>query len=342
MLTAAVTKEKKSEAQITRSLLQQALEPVTGDLQTLDGHLVSLLPMTSATAREIAKHVFSAGGKRIRPALFFFSCRLTGYEGDHYYPIGSVCEYVHTASLLHDDVVDNSTMRRNKPTANSIWGDQAGVLVGDLIYARASELMAATGSLELVRTFSEAIRMMSEGEVFQLEQIFNPDITEEDYFRILRCKTAYLIAACSKAAGFLANSSAIECEALGRYGLAIGMAFQLIDDALDYDGNLAEMGKNNLSDLLEGKVTMPIIALRDRMTQDEKNWFKSAILNDDVDQEIINRVADMVQKYKTVETTIARARAFTEEAVEALQVFPPSAAREHLELIAKNLLSRVS
>jgi octaprenyl-diphosphate synthase len=182
----------------------------------------------------------------------------------------------------------------------------------------------------------------SEGEVFQLEQVFNPDITEENYFRILSCKTAYLIAACCQAAGFLAHSTKEQCDALGQYGQAIGMAFQLIDDALDYDGNLAEMGKNSLADLLEGKITMPIIALRDRMSREEKDWLKEAVANDELGEEVLHKVADLVRKYRTVEITISRAKAFTDEAVAALQVFPPSSARKHLELIATSLLSRIS
>lgn len=325
---------------IAKSILSEALAPVVGDLSLLNEKLLEFIPANAATTKEVLKHVFDAGGKRIRPALYFFACRLFNYRGDQFLPIAAVCEYVHTASLLHDDVVDDSSLRRGKPTANSIWGDQASVLVGDLIYARASELMAQTGSLEIVETFAVAIRHMSEGELFQLEQVFNLATTEETYFRILKFKTAVLIAASCKAAGILAGATLTEVKALEEFGAAVGMAFQLVDDALDYLGSREIFGKPTNSDLLEGKVTLPIILLKERATGLELESLKEILSKPKVTPHDIHIICDLVNKYDTAQATIDRANQFNDKALNALKVFPDSAARKDLETLAKRLVWR--
>jgi octaprenyl-diphosphate synthase len=241
---------------------------------------------------------------------------------------------------LHDDVVDDSSLRRGKPTANSIWGDQASVLVGDLIYARASELMAQTGSLDIVETFAAAIRHMSEGELFQLEQVFNLATTEETYFRILNFKTAVLIAASCKSAGILAKASTAEISALEEFGAAVGMAFQLVDDALDYLGSREIFGKPTNSDLLEGKVTLPIILLKERATGLELESLKAILSKPKVTQSDIHIVCELVNKYDAAKATIDRANEFTDKALNALKIFPESTARKDLETLAKRLVWR--
>lgn len=322
-----------------RSLLGDALAPVAGDLEVLETQLVDLIPVETATGRDVLTRALGGGGKRIRPALYLLAARLLGYRGEHLYPIAAVTEFVHTASLLHDDVVDDSTLRRGKPTANAIFGDETSVLVGDLIYASASELMAATGNMEIVRTFARAIRLMSEGELLQLENVFNPAVSEKTYLRILECKTAILIDAACRAAGLLAGASAQEVAGLAKFGHAVGMAFQLIDDALDYTGAAEILGKPALTDLPAGKVTLPLILLFERAGH-EAEPIATALSRGVVDQATALKAQTLTESHRTVDATIARAQDYTNTALGVLQQFPASAARQDMERLAAQLSLR--
>jgi octaprenyl-diphosphate synthase len=262
-----------------------------------------------------------------------------GYSGKHLIPIAAVCEYVHSASLLHDDVIDNSSLRRNKPTANRIWGDEASVLVGDLVYSRASEMMAESGSLELVKTFAKAIRLMSEGELLQLENVFNMDIAEETYLRIVENKTAVLISACCRAAGLLAEAEDKTVDLLATYGRSVGMAFQLVDDALDYTVSEERMGKPTGHDLIEGKITMPVIKLREKASTDE--WQQvMQFSKSEFSQQGIDYVRSLVDKYQTVSQTLDRARELSDTAIAALDGLPESDLKESLKSLTSYLLWR--
>ena len=307
---------------LAKSLIEKALAPVKNDLAELNRRLVDFIPTETATARAVSEHVLAAGGKRIRPALFFMASELLGYRGDHLYQIAAVTEFVHAASLLHDDVIDNSTLRRNRPTANSIYGGAASVLVGDLIYSTASEMMAATGNMEIVKTFARAIRLMSDGELLQLENLYNADVSEVTYMNILEYKTAVLIAASCQAAGLLANASQAQCDALASLGHHVGLAFQLIDDALDYTGS-AE----------------PVILLRTAATPSE--WARvQELISQDITQASVVEIAALVDKYDTANLTVERAHGFTMKAMAALHSFPAGTARDHLENLANKLLFR--
>lgn len=323
-------------------LLAQALEPVAEDLAALKKLLPQYIPAQTQSAQEIIAHVFSAGGKHIRPALYLMACQLMAYRGPHLLPIAAVCEYVHTASLLHDDVVDNSSQRRNKPTANKLWGDASAVLVGDLIYATASELMAQTGKLEIVTSFAAAIRQMSEGELLQLENILHLDLSEEVYFRILSGKTATLMGACCRAAAILSEASLAQRQALEDFGHYLGLAFQLIDDALDYTGMEQIFGKRPFADLHEGKITLPVILLKKCANDEEKTYLSQAFHKQGLHDEDIGLISGLVQKYKTAHQTMARANEFTRRALQALTLhFEPSCHRLHLESLAQSLLYRM-
>lgn len=321
--------------------LARVLAPVSADLAELDKRFRDFLVSDSATSGQIIDYVIASGGKKIRPALYFFVARMLGYRGESLYPIAAVSEMVHAASLLHDDVVDNSTLRRNKPTPNSIWGDETAVLAGDLIYARASELMAETGSLEIVKLFARAIRLMSEGELIQLETLFKVDTARETYFRILTCKTATLIGAACRSAGVLAGVSTEHREALATFGESAGIAFQLIDDALDYGLSRDKLGKPTLTDLKDGKVTMPVILLRERCSAEEllrlSNIFTTGALHHDD----LLWVSDLVQKYDAATKTVDLANDYTKRAVDSLRIFPESSERRDLEMLALKLVSRL-
>lgn len=235
------------------------LKPVATDLQALEPLLVEYLRTPNAPTNQILAHIFGAGGKRVRPGLFLLTCALVEYTGEHKFPIASVCEYIHTASLLHDDVIDNSTLRRNKPTVNSVWGDETAVLAGDLIYSAACRLMVRTQSLELIDTFAECIRFMSESELFQLDLLWNIDTTEEQSKRVVAGKTGALFEASTMTPAFLQKCPNKIARALGEFGKNLGFAFQIADDCLDYEGSTEVVGKTLVADLFEGKVTLPVI-----------------------------------------------------------------------------------
>lgn len=323
-------------------LIAEALLPVADNLSKLSELIGPLTGAQTHTANEVIRHVFLAGGKRIRPALFFFVAKLVNYDGPHLMNMAAVCEFVHSASLLHDDVIDNSTLRRNKPTANSIWGDEASVLTGDLIYARASELMASTGSLEIVSIFAKAIRLMSEGELLQLEHLYNPDMPEKAYFEILENKTATLLAATCRAPAVLAGRPKEECDALETFGRCVGYAFQLLDDALDYAGQAEIFGKKTLADLPEGKITLPLMLLRSQASPEEWQPIEKIIRKLEISPRDMAAVQAWIDHYDTAGQTLARAEQYTTKALDALSIFPPSSQRNELERLASRLLMRLS
>ncbi len=325
-----------------KRLIDEALLPVAGELEGLGPELLRLLECNTVSGNHILNHVLAGGGKRIRPALYFFASRMVGYGGAHLIPMAAVCEYVHTASLLHDDVIDSSAIRRGKPTPNSIWGDEAAVLVGDLIYARASELMAETGSLQIVSMFARAIRLMSDGELLQLEHLYNPVMSEEVYLKIIEQKTAVLLAAACKAPAVLAGVSLADCEALSEFGRCLGFAFQLLDDALDYAGTESVFGKKTLSDLPEGKITLPIILLKSLATPAEWGFVEGLIHEERVSEASMSRVLALVETYDTAGKTLEAASNWTDRALVALAHFPNNSARHDLENLANRLLVRFS
>jgi octaprenyl-diphosphate synthase len=325
-----------------KRLIDEALLPVAGELESLGPELLRLLECNTVSGNHILDHVLAGGGKRIRPALYFLASRMVGYKGPHLFPMSAVCEYVHTASLLHDDVIDSSTIRRGKPTPNSIWGDEAAVLVGDLIYARASELMAETGSLQIVSMFARAIRLMSDGELLQLEHLYNPAMPEEIYFKIIEQKTAVLLAAACKAPAVLAGASTADCHALSEFGRCLGFAFQLLDDALDYAGTDSIFGKKTLADFPEGKITLPIILLKSLATPAEWSFVEELIHEERVSEASMLRVLALVEFYDTAGKTLEVASDWTDRALVALSQFPNNSARHDLENLANRLLVRFS
>ncbi|MES2615048.1 MAG: polyprenyl synthetase family protein [Bdellovibrionota bacterium] len=232
---------------------------IENDLKELENKFVNYLLTPNKPTNQILEHIFSSGGKRIRPALFLLCCQILNYDGEFKFPIAAVCEYIHTASLLHDDVIDNSTLRRNKPTVNSVWGDETAVLSGDLIYSTACRLMVKTRNLELIDCFAECIRYMSESELYQLELLWNSSVTSAQYEKVVHGKTAYLFEASCKTPALLKNSSIEVCTLLSEFGKNLGFAFQIADDCLDYSGEQNVVGKPVATDLLEGKITLPLI-----------------------------------------------------------------------------------
>ncbi len=334
--------ESFSDASSKTGQISKRLQPIDEDLRQLKDNLRLLLKSETKTQDVILDHIFASSGKFIRPSLFFLSCDLFGYQGPFRASIACVCEYIHQASLLHDDVIDNSVLRRNKPCANRIWGDVSAILLGDLIYARASELMAQSGELKLVECFARSIRKMSEGELLQLEHSFNLQIGQELYFTILSAKTGCLMGACCEAAGILAGANANVLAALNKFGHSVGIAFQMIDDALDFTSDAQTLGKNVAADLLEGKVTLPVLLVWEQASAEEKERLGS-LFEPSVDLVLEAQwVSSLVKRYGAAEETIRLASQKTTEAIFVLeQHVAQSQSREDLVSLVKLLLTRV-
>lgn len=234
-------------------------EFIAADMQAVDRVIRSRLHSGVVLIEQVAEHIIAGGGKRLRPALVVLSAGAHGYRGTAHHQLAAVVEFIHTATLLHDDVVDESALRRGQPTANSLFGNAASVLVGDFVYSRAFQMMVEAGSMRILEVLAEATNVIAEGEVLQLMNCRNPDIEEAAYLQVIRCKTAKLFEAATRIGALLAGADAAAETAMARYGAHLGTAFQLIDDVLDYSGDHAVIGKNVGDDLAEGKPTLPLI-----------------------------------------------------------------------------------
>lgn len=242
------------------------------DLKQVEEHLGKYLHSEVPFIPQVINHLITSGGKRFRPLMLLASADLCGYRGERRYPLSAVIEFIHTATLLHDDVVDGAETRRGKPSANNVWGNAAVVLVGDFLYSRSFTLMTRDGDLAIIKLISETTNTMAEGEVFQLLKCGDVGITEEDYFTLIEKKTAVLIAAACAVGGLTAGTTLDRVEALRGFGHAMGLAFQLTDDTLDYVAAEKEFGKAIGMDIKEGKITLPLIRTLARCTAGEKDW----------------------------------------------------------------------
>lgn len=230
---------------------------------------------------QIAEYIINAGGKRIRPQLVLLIANAHQYQGSHHHELAAVIEFIHTATLLHDDVVDESSLRRGRQTANALFGNAASVLVGDFLYSRAFQMMVAVDDIRVMRILSDATNVIAEGEVLQLLNMHDPDITEERYLQVIRSKTAKLFEAAAQLGALVAGASNTDIEAAAEYGRSLGTAFQLIDDVLDYSGNATEIGKNVGDDLREGKATLPLIFLMQNGTPQQRELVRTCIESGD-------------------------------------------------------------
>ena len=234
-------------------------EFIAADMQAIDRVIRSRLQSGVVLISQVAEHIIAGGGKRLRPALVVLSAGAHGYKGTLHHQLAAVVEFIHTATLLHDDVVDESALRRGQPTANSLFGNAASVLVGDFVYSRSFQMMVEAGSMRILEVLAEATNVIAEGEVMQLMNCHNPDIDEGAYLQVIRCKTAKLFEAATRIGALLGGADKAREEAMARYGAHLGTAFQLVDDVLDYSGDAAVIGKNVGDDLAEGKPTLPLI-----------------------------------------------------------------------------------
>lgn len=286
----------------------------------------------------VSQYIITAGGKRVRPALLLLMAGVLGYQGTQHHNLAAVVEFIHTATLLHDDVVDESTLRRGRPTANESFGNAASVLVGDFLYSRAFQMMMDAQSMRVMEILADATNVIAEGEVMQLMNMHNAGLDEAGYLRVIRSKTAKLFEASTRLAAVLAHSTPAIEEACATYGQALGTAFQVIDDVLDYDGDANELGKNLGDDLREGKTTLPLIIAMQRGTPEEQTLIREAIEGGETAR--LGEILAVVRRTGALDQTRAAAHAEASRALEALAHLPAGHHRDALHSLASDLLMR--
>lgn len=311
---------------------------VADDFTAVDGiireQLVSHVPLVE----KIGDYIISAGGKRLRPLLVLLSGKALGYQGADLNLLAATIEFLHTSTLLHDDVVDKSDMRRGRSTANAQWGNAPSVLVGDFLYARSFEMMVTLGSMPVMKIISQATRVIAEGEVLQLSKVRDASTTEETYMEVIRGKTAMLFEASTHSAAALANASDEQRQALQTFGDALGIAFQLVDDLLDYKGDAASLGKNVGDDLAEGKPTLPLIYTMREGSSEQAALVRTAIQKGGIED--LERIRAAVEASGALDYTARLARQYADQAIASLQALPNSAYRDALEELARFAVAR--
>lgn len=321
------------------SQLAELLSPIANDMEAVNRVIRQRLNSEVVLIRTIGDYIIGAGGKRLRPALVLLIAKNLGYSGDKQAVMASVVEFIHTATLLHDDVVDDSSMRRGKSTANAMFGNPASVLVGDYLYSRAFEMMVEVNSMEIMQVMAQATTVISEGEVLQLLNVNDPDVTQERYLQVVRYKTAKLFEAAAVAGAILAQGTSAEKAAAAAYGRHLGTAFQLIDDLLDYSGNAETLGKTVGDDLREGKPTLPLLRVLEVGTAEQKQVIRHAIETGEGD---FVAVAHAIQQTDALQHTRSAAQVEIDLAVDALAGLPDNEIRTVLQKLAGLSLSRDS
>ena len=314
------------------------LELVAPDMAQVDHVIAQRLDSGVPLVAEVARYIISAGGKRLRPVLLLLTCGALGYTGNQRYNLAAVVEFIHTATLLHDDVVDESTLRRGRPTANERFGNPASVLVGDFLYSRAFQMMLSADSMRVMQILADATNVIAEGEVLQLMNMHDASLNEEGYLRVIRSKTAKLFEASARLGPILAGSAPEIETACAHYGQALGTAFQVIDDVLDYDGNSIEMGKNLGDDLREGKATLPLILAMQRGTPEQSRTVREAIETGNLDR--LSDIVAIVRDTGALATTRSAAAAEAQRAIDATMQLPDNAYRTAMVALASQLLDR--
>jgi octaprenyl-diphosphate synthase len=311
---------------------------VADDMAGVDAVIANRLDSGAPLVGEVSRYIISAGGKRLRPALLLLICGALGYRGEQRFNLAAVVEFIHTATLLHDDVVDESTLRRGRATANESFGNPASVLVGDFLYSRAFQMMLDAGQMRVMQILADATNVIAEGEVLQLMNMHDASLTEADYLRVIRSKTAKLFEASARLGAVLAGSPPDIEQACADYGQALGTAFQVIDDVLDYDGDAAEMGKNLGDDLREGKATLPLIAAMQRGTPQQSAVIRTAIETGAASE--LEHIVAIVRETGSLDVTRQAAADEAQRAIEAAQRLPRNAWSEGLLQLAAQLLLR--
>ncbi len=320
----------QSSSSITASdpIAQSAAALMLAEMQQVDAVIQHRLTSDVAMVDQIAHYIISAGGKRIRPMLVLLFSGALGFTGKERFELAATVEFIHTATLLHDDVVDESSLRRGRQTANALFGNAASVLVGDFVYSRAFQMMVSVNSMRVLEVLADATNVIAEGEVLQLMNMHDPDLSVDDYLRVIRFKTAKLFEASARLGAVLADAGAAVEESCAAYGRSLGTAFQLVDDLLDYEGATAQLGKDVGDDLREGKPTLPLLVAMERGSPAERDLIRHAIEHGEVAR--LQEVVEIVRHTGAIEATRNAARAEADKAALSLAVLPPSTFRDAL------------
>ncbi len=313
-----------------------AADPMAADMAQVDAVIRLRLASEVALINQISHYIVSAGGKRIRPRLVLLFAEALGFVGPERYELAATVEFIHTATLLHDDVVDESSLRRGRETANALFGNAASVLVGDFLYSRAFQMMVSVNRMRVLEVLADATNVIAEGEVLQLMNMHDPDLAVDDYLRVIRFKTAKLFEASARLGAVLAGADTAVEEACADYGRSLGTAFQLVDDLLDYEGDTSALGKNVGDDLREGKPTLPLLVAMARSSDDERQLIRHAIEHGEPDR--LDEILAIVRHTGALTATRDAARAEADKADRALAALPESTARKALlELSARSV-----
>ena len=303
---------------------------VAADMARANAMILSRTGSEVAMIPEVANHLISSGGKRLRPMLTLATARLAGYEGEGHAKLAASVEFMHTATLLHDDVVDESDMRRGKVAARVKWGNEASVLVGDFLLGQAFKMMVEVGSLRALDILSSAAAVIAEGEVMQLAAAKNTETNEDEYLAVIRAKTAELFAAACEVGPVIADRPKAEAAACRSYGMNLGIAFQLVDDALDYGGTSQKLGKNVGDDFREGKITLPVVLSFRRGTAEERAFWTRTMVEGEVEDGDVEKAVAIMRRHRALDDTVERARHYGAIARDALALFPKSAMKQAL------------
>jgi len=311
--------------------LNRLLDLVAADMERVNTAIIARTGSEVAMIPEVANHLISSGGKRLRPMLTIAMAKLAGYSGDGHIKLAAAVEFMHTATLLHDDVVDESDLRRGKLAARMLWGNEASVLVGDFLLGQAFRMMVEVGSLHALDILSSAAAVIAEGEVMQLGTAKNTATNEDEYLAVIRGKTAELFAAACEVGPALATKDKAEQAACRSFGMNLGIAFQLVDDALDYGGKAAKLGKNVGDDFREGKVTLPVVLSFRRGNETERAFWNRTLVEGKVEDGDLDKALALMAKHHAIEDTLGRARHYGAIAKDALALAPDSAIKQALE-----------
>ena len=311
---------------------------IAADMAAVDQVIRTRLHSDVALVNQVGEYIVNSGGKRLRPAMVILSARAFGYGGKHHHELAAVVEFIHTATLLHDDVVDESAMRRGKATASALFGNSASVLVGDFLYSRAFQMMVEVGDMRVMQTLADATNIIAEGEVLQLLNCHDASVDAENYLRVIYCKTAKLFEAAMRLGAILSGANAANERAVALYGVHLGTAFQLVDDVLDYSGDVQEIGKNLGDDLAEGKPTLPLIYAMQHGSEAQSALVRKAI--EDGDIALFDEVLKVVQQTGALEYTRQQAQREADTAIASISILPDSPYKKSLVELAEFAATR--
>ena len=342
MVNAPAQIKQDSSQAIGPTPAERLWDMASDDMAAVDALVIERMDSPVGMIPNLAQHLVGAGGKRLRPLLTVATARLCGYEGTSHHKLAAAVEFIHSATLLHDDVVDESALRRGQKPANLIWGNSASILVGDFLFARAFNLMVETNSMDALGILSNASSVIAEGEVQQLAALRDVNMSETAYMEVISAKTAALFAAATKVSPVIAGGSQTERLALRDYGMKLGLAFQLVDDALDYGGYESALGKSVGDDFREGKMTLPVIRAVAAADKNEAEFWRRVIVDHKQNNVDLETAVSLLRKAGALDATMDMARQFSREARQALDVFPESPWRETLQDLADFVIDRIN